>query len=86
MKIGAMQDQLSESLMDADQVFVYCDNLNWDIRKSLSVLNPKPLIYSNLDVLINSLISLANKGDIILIMSNGGFGGIHKKILSKLSD
>ena len=86
MKIGAMQDKLSESLKEADQVFVYDADLNWNIKNALSSLNPKPKIHNNLNNLINEIVNFTTAGDIIVIMSNGGFGGIHKKILDRLSE
>ena len=86
MKIGAMRDKLSESLKEADQVFVYDADLNWNIKNALSSLNPKPIIHNNLKNLINEIVNFTTAGDIIVIMSNGGFGGIHKKILDKLSE
>ena len=85
MKIGAMRDKLSESFEEADQLFIFSGGINWDIRNAFFGLNIQPKFHNNLDVLINDIVSYATSGDIILIMSNGGFGGIHKKILSKLS-
>ena len=86
MKNGAMSDKLAESLTDADQVFVYCANLNWDIKKALSSLKPPPKIHHNLNTLTHEIISFSKNGDIVLVMSNGGFGGIHKKILAGLME
>ena len=84
MKTGAMSHKLAESLIDADQVFVYCENLIWDIRKTLSELSPEPKLYQNLNMLIDEIARCSKKGDIILVMSNGSFGGIHEKILDRL--
>ncbi len=86
MKIGAMQDQLAEAFIDADMVFIYNNNLNWDIKKLFSALNPPPKIFTKIDQMINQIINHSATGDIILIMSNGSFEGIHNKILNKLTD
>ena len=85
MKIGAMRDKLSESFEEADQLFIFSGGINWDIRNVFFGLNIQPKFHNNFDVLINDIVAYATSGDIILIMSNGGFGGIHKKILNKLS-
>ena len=86
MKIGAMKDKLSKSFTEADQVFIFGGDLKWDIKSTFSTLVPRPKIHNNLDTLINEIVSYTIPGDVVLIMSNGGFGGIHKRILAKLSD
>ncbi len=86
MKMGVMQDRIAESLEDADQVFIYHGDLNWDIKKALSTLNNEPKIFNDLTLLIDEIVYFSRPRDIILIMSNGGFCGIHQKLLNRLSD
>ncbi|MBY0575898.1 MAG: UDP-N-acetylmuramate:L-alanyl-gamma-D-glutamyl-meso-diaminopimelate ligase [Gallionellaceae bacterium] len=85
MKLGVMKDALPGSLKDADLVFCYAGNLGWDARGALAPLGDKAFVSDDLNVLIEKIASLAQSGDHVLVMSNGGFGGIHDKLLSKLS-
>lgn len=93
MKLGVMKAQLPDSLSMADKVFAYGANagkesLGWDLTEVFSPLNTvaadKAKAFDNLDALVNAVVSEAKPGDHILVMSNGGFGGVHQKILSAL--
>ena len=84
MKLGVMKDALPGSLSDADLIFCYAGNLGWDVRKALDPLGSRAAIEDDLDLLIAKIVTAAMPGDHILVMSNGGFGGIHEKLLGKL--
>ena len=86
MKLGANHEQLADSFKDADEIFVY-DNglLKWDVN-ALSSQSKKPLhVISDFDALLDKVVSASSKGCAILVMSNGGFNGIHAKLLDKLA-
>jgi UDP-N-acetylmuramate: L-alanyl-gamma-D-glutamyl-meso-diaminopimelate ligase len=85
MKLGVMKDALPGSLKDADLVFCYAGNLGWDARGALAPLGDKAVVKDDLDELIGAIAAAARSGDQILVMSNGGFGGIHEKLLKKLA-
>jgi len=85
MKLGVMKDALPGSLKDADLVFCYSANLDWDASDSLTPLGSKAAVIDDLDKLVAAIVSAAQSGDHVLIMSNGGFGGIHKKLLDRLN-
>jgi len=85
MKLGVMKDALPGSLKDADQVFCYSGNLGWDAKSALAVMGNKAVVIDDLDELIDAIAKSAMPGDHILVMSNGGFGGIHDKLLKKLA-
>jgi UDP-N-acetylmuramate: L-alanyl-gamma-D-glutamyl-meso-diaminopimelate ligase len=85
MKLGVMKDALPGSLKDADLVFCYADNLGWDARGALAPLGSKAIVEDDLGVLIEKIAAAAQPGDHILVMSNGGFGGIHEKLLKRLA-
>jgi len=85
MKLGVMNDALPGSLQDADLVFCYGANLGWDAAAALSPLGSKAVIKDELDGLIEAIASVARSGDHVLVMSNGGFGGIHEKLLTRLT-
>jgi len=85
MKLGVMKDALPGSLKDADLVFCYAGNLGWDARGALAPLGSKAIVEDDLAALIEKIAAAARPGDHILVMSNGGFGGIHEKLLKKLA-
>ncbi|MDO4433168.1 MAG: UDP-N-acetylmuramate:L-alanyl-gamma-D-glutamyl-meso-diaminopimelate ligase [Alysiella sp.] len=84
MKLGTMKAALPESLRGADAVFCYAGGVDWDVQTALNPLGDKLHIGQNFDDFVNDLAQFAQNGDHILIMSNGGFGGIHDKLLAKL--
>ena len=84
LKQGALKDQLAGSLADADQVFCYSAGLEWDAAAVLVPLGAKVAVHSDFDTLLNAVAANARAGDHVLIMSNGGFNGIHDKLLKKL--
>nr|WP_314898636.1 UDP-N-acetylmuramate:L-alanyl-gamma-D-glutamyl-meso-diaminopimelate ligase [uncultured Deefgea sp.] len=85
MKLGTMKAALAGSLADADLVFCFGANLGWDPAEALADLGDKAQSFTQLDALIAEVCAAAQSGDQILIMSNGGFGGIHDKLLSALA-
>ncbi len=85
MKLGVMKAALPASLKDADLVFCYAGNLGWDAHQALAPLGEKAVVKDDLNELINAIAAAAKSGDQILVMSNGGFGGIHDKLLKKLA-
>jgi len=93
MKLGVMKAQLPNSLQAADKVFAFGassgkESLGWDLNEVLSPLNAKELnkakAFDELDALVLAVAEEAKPGDHILVMSNGGFGGVHQKILKAL--
>ncbi|WP_398307682.1 UDP-N-acetylmuramate:L-alanyl-gamma-D-glutamyl-meso-diaminopimelate ligase [Zoogloea sp.] len=85
MKLGVMKDQLPASLTQADKVFCYGANLGWDARAALQPIAAKTVVEDDLDALVAAIVAEARDGDRILVMSNGGFGGIHGKLLAALA-
>src|ERR1700674_65629 len=85
MKLGVMKAQLPSSLKDADFTFCYTANLGWDARAALTPLGTKAALYDDLGVLVEAIARIVRPGDHVLVMSNGGFGGVHDKLLARLS-
>ena len=85
MKLGVMKAALPGSLKDADGVFCYGANLGWDAAAALAPLGDKAVVKDDLNELIESIAADARPGDHVLVMSNGGFGGIHEKLLKRLA-
>ena len=85
MKLGVMKQALPASLVDADLVFCYGANLGWDANEALQPMGQKAQVFEQMDALIAAIVAQAKNGDQILVMSNGGFGGIHQKLLTQLA-
>jgi UDP-N-acetylmuramate: L-alanyl-gamma-D-glutamyl-meso-diaminopimelate ligase len=85
MKLGAMKDKLAASLAAADLTFCYTSGLTWDAAAALALLGEKATTSDDLDRLVAHIVQAARPGDHVLVMSNGGFGGIHDKILARLA-
>ena len=85
MKQGKMNALLPAALADADLVFCYGSKLGWDPADVLRPLGPKARTFDDLPKLVADIIAAARTGDHVLIMSNGGFGGIHGTILDALA-
>jgi UDP-N-acetylmuramate: L-alanyl-gamma-D-glutamyl-meso-diaminopimelate ligase len=85
MKLGTMKAQLPASLAQADQVFCYAKNLGWDAAEALAPMGSKAASFDDLDAMVAAIAATAADGDQVLVMSNGGFGGIHDKLLGQLA-
>ncbi|MBR0566686.1 UDP-N-acetylmuramate:L-alanyl-gamma-D-glutamyl-meso-diaminopimelate ligase [Azoarcus sp. L1K30] len=84
MKLGVMKDQLPHSLALADRVYCYTCGLGWDAAAALAPLGEVAACYGDLDALVAAVADEAQAGDHVLVMSNGGFGGVHQKLLAAL--
>ena len=85
MKLGAMKDALPGSLRHADRVFCYAANLGWDVAGALAPLGESVCVRDDLDALVAAVVAAARPGDHVLVMSNGGFGGVHDRLLAALA-
>jgi len=85
MKLGVMKAALPASLQDADLVFCYGANLGWDAAEALKPLGARATTCDDLETLVQAVVNVARPGDHVLVMSNGGFGGIHQKLLDRLA-
>ncbi len=84
MKMGVMVNLLKLSLESADKIFCYAKDLAWDPRDSMKNLGEKLYVSADLDDMLKKIKKQARSGDVVVIMSNGDFGGIAKRILSEL--
>lgn len=89
MKLGAMAARLPDSLRDADLVFCFGARagkhaLGWNPAEVLAPLGDRASSYDDIDALVAAVVQAARPGDQVLVMSNGGFGGIHGKLLTAL--
>ena len=84
MKQGAMKAQLPWALEDADLSFCLQGPYGWDAREVLAPMGDAAVVADDVDALVVAVVATARPGDHVLCMSNGGFGGIHGKLLAAL--
>jgi UDP-N-acetylmuramate: L-alanyl-gamma-D-glutamyl-meso-diaminopimelate ligase len=84
MKLGVWKESLAPSLADADRVFCYTGGLGWDAAAALAPLGAKAESHGDLGRLAGAVVRAARAGDHVLVMSNGGFGGLHDRLLALL--
>ena len=85
MKLGAMKAQLPWSLEEADLAFCYSGGLDWDAAQALAPMGAQAVVCKTIDELVERVVTAARPGDHVLCMSNGGFGGVHAKLLDALA-
>lgn len=86
MKMGTHQHELVTSLQAADMIYCFePEGLNWSLSACFSNSDTPTIIENDLSALIEHIVLQAKPGDSILIMSNGGFGGIHQKLLERFA-
>ncbi|MBO9516325.1 MAG: UDP-N-acetylmuramate:L-alanyl-gamma-D-glutamyl-meso-diaminopimelate ligase [Variovorax sp.] len=84
MKLGTMAAQLPWSLASSDLSFCHSGGLDWDAAAALAPLGERAQVAGGIDALVSLVAAAARPGDHIVCMSNGGFGGVHDKLLSAL--
>jgi len=87
MKSGVHKETLPLSLAQADQVFIFQDeHIKWSMDELIKQCQPACFVEKNIDDLVLKIIEQSQAGDTIVVMSNGGFGNIHDKILTALAN
>jgi UDP-N-acetylmuramate: L-alanyl-gamma-D-glutamyl-meso-diaminopimelate ligase len=84
MKLGTMKSQLPWSLEQADLSFCHSGGLDWDAHAALASMGDKAQVAANIDELVKQVMAHVQTGDHLLCMSNGGFGGVHDRLLNAL--
>jgi len=84
MKLGTMKAQLPWALQEADLSFCHQGNLGWNACEALATMGAQAQVCDNIDGLVSAIVKAARPGDHVLCMSNGGFGGVHDKLLAAL--
>jgi UDP-N-acetylmuramate: L-alanyl-gamma-D-glutamyl-meso-diaminopimelate ligase len=85
MKQGVFKSQLAESASQADTVFWYQpDSLGWSLDEQMADLDGQQ-VFNSIDMLLESLVSEIQPNSHIVVMSNGGFEGIHERIKQLLT-
>ncbi|WP_418319205.1 UDP-N-acetylmuramate:L-alanyl-gamma-D-glutamyl-meso-diaminopimelate ligase [Piscinibacter sakaiensis] len=85
MKLGSMKAQLPWALEEVDLAFCHSKGLGWDAAEALQPLEVPVVVSDDIDELVRRVLDAARPGDHLLCMSNGGFAGIHQKLLDGLA-
>ena len=87
MRMGSHKDGLAHSARLADEVIWYQpEGLDWDLQPVIEAASNKAVVARSLEDIIQTVVSEAGEGDAVVIMSNGGFGGLHQKLISALNE
>jgi UDP-N-acetylmuramate: L-alanyl-gamma-D-glutamyl-meso-diaminopimelate ligase len=85
MRLGVHRDALADALAPADACWFYCPpTLGWDLPAAVGALGARARFAASVEELVASLAGEARPGDHVLIMSNGGFGGLHQRLVEAL--
>jgi UDP-N-acetylmuramate: L-alanyl-gamma-D-glutamyl-meso-diaminopimelate ligase len=85
MKLGTMKALLPWSLEEADLSICHAGGLDWDASQALAPLGGAARVCASIDDTVKAVVACARPGDHVLCMSNGGFGGIHGRLLDTLA-
>lgn len=86
MKRGVHKETLADSLKLADSTYLFQpDNIDWSVQEVADACHQPAHVSDDMDAFVARIVSEAQAGDQILVMSNGGFGGIHQKLLDGLA-
>jgi UDP-N-acetylmuramate: L-alanyl-gamma-D-glutamyl-meso-diaminopimelate ligase len=85
MKLGTMKAQLPWALEEADISFCLQGDYGWSTGEALAPLGEAAVVAHSVDALVTKIVQAAKTGDHVLCMSNGGFGGIHQRLLQALA-
>ncbi len=86
MKRGVHKETLADSLKQADSTYLFQpDNIDWSVQDVADACHQPAHVSDDMDAFVTKIVSEAQAGDQILVMSNGGFGGIHQKLLDGLA-
>ena len=86
MKSGVHKDTLAKSLAEADLVFVYQgEQVKWSVDALIADCQQPCFVNENIEKMVADIVAKTQAGDTLVVMSNGGFGGIHDKLLLALA-
>ena len=85
MRMGVHRGELAAALAEADAVWLYQpEDLAWDLHEIAAQLIRPAFVSADIDELVSSVVDYVRPGDRVVVMSNGGFGGIHGKLMDRL--
>jgi UDP-N-acetylmuramate: L-alanyl-gamma-D-glutamyl-meso-diaminopimelate ligase len=87
MRMGRHREQLAPSTREADVVYWYQpEGMDWSLDSVVDNSPVPAVLAADIDALAERVAAESRRGDQVVIMSNGGFGGIHQKLLARLAE
>ncbi|MBT4329395.1 MAG: UDP-N-acetylmuramate:L-alanyl-gamma-D-glutamyl-meso-diaminopimelate ligase [Gammaproteobacteria bacterium] len=86
MRMGIHQQTLAASFEAADRVLLLECDLDWDLQAAMKSASVDTALLSSVELIVEAAVAWSQSGDHLLVMSNGGFGGIHQKLLERLAE
>ncbi|MBT3196248.1 MAG: UDP-N-acetylmuramate:L-alanyl-gamma-D-glutamyl-meso-diaminopimelate ligase, partial [Gammaproteobacteria bacterium] len=86
MRMGVHQQTLADAFAQADAVILLDGELDWDLQAAMAKAPPATTLLNSVDEIVRASVAWSQPGDHLVVMSNGGFGGIHQKILEQLGN
>jgi len=85
MRMGVHKDKIAASLSEADEVMLFQPaDLDWGLESVVRELGDKARLFNSTDAIINELLVMMKPNDQVIIMSNGGFEGLHQRLLTAM--
>jgi UDP-N-acetylmuramate: L-alanyl-gamma-D-glutamyl-meso-diaminopimelate ligase len=84
--MGIHQQTLAASFEAADRVLLLECDLDWDLQAAMKSASVDTALLSSVELIVEAAVAWSQSGDHLLVMSNGGFGGIHQKLLERLAE
>ncbi|WP_445355777.1 UDP-N-acetylmuramate:L-alanyl-gamma-D-glutamyl-meso-diaminopimelate ligase [Microbulbifer sp. EKSA008] len=85
MRMGVHQGKLADSCSGADMVLWYQpEGVNWSLEDVAHHSSVPAKTFDSIEDGVESVLQLADSGSHIVVMSNGGFGGIHQRLIGAL--
>ena len=85
MRLGVHREALPAAFSQADHALLYqADNLEWDLARCTASLGEKRRVFTDLESIVDAAAGMSRDGDHIVIMSNGDFGGLHRRLIERL--
>ena len=86
MRMGVHQESLAASLSEADRTVLFQPpDLSWDLAGVAGALDGRATVLGTIEGVVDHLVADLRQGDHVLIMSNGSFGGLHDKLVTRLN-
>jgi UDP-N-acetylmuramate: L-alanyl-gamma-D-glutamyl-meso-diaminopimelate ligase len=86
MRLGVHRDTLAPSLAEADLLWLFWPpEVTWDLQPVVAAFGSRGRLCRGVDTIVAEVAAAARSGDHVLIMSNGGFGGIHERLIQALA-
>jgi UDP-N-acetylmuramate: L-alanyl-gamma-D-glutamyl-meso-diaminopimelate ligase len=87
MRMGEHRQELAAATADADRVYWFQpQDMDWSLDAVIAQSPVPAVLARDIDELVRQVAGDVGAGDQVVIMSNGGFGGIHQKLLARLGE